>query len=183
MGWLTVAEVGSVAELEANPSYFDDLPAGGEIFIRLQTQLPVASIFNLYGSEWFAQRLIDASIEVTDVSSPDTHTIDIRGIVRGSPLVAIVAAIVAICAVIAIFYVFKITVMYYANEQAKQDLVEQMMVAGYTPEQIANILKGLGAANDPFAALLKALPWVVAGLGIVLVAPAVVNMLPKKSSK
>ena len=139
--WTTIVEARSVQELESLTPLYSEIPAGTPILIRLELQwyAPIGKLADLAGAEWWAPRLAQADLEVIDVQG-NWHWMEIEGITRGTPVVLIIAAIVGFVAIFGLS-VYISSVRITANiEQKKLEQADEWLRAGYTPEQVSQML-------------------------------------------
>lgn len=96
MAWTVLAE-GNPDEFVQQVSPIDDLPTGTRIRLEIQTGLPVAPIFDLWGMEWVVQKMYgDAEVIVEDVRSDGWYKAIIDMRVAGTPVALIIVAIAAV---------------------------------------------------------------------------------------
>ena len=169
--WSIIAEAGSVDELQNSFPLVDDLPPGTEILIHvdLVKWAPIGKLANIAGAEWWSQRLAPENVLVTDVSG-DWTTIEIRGVVHGTPVLIIIAVIVAALSLLGVaYYVSRIYVSANIVEQTKADIARNMINSGYSADQVRQVLDGIKTAT-PNAAVVGgvSLAAIAAGLAAVI---------------
>jgi hypothetical protein len=140
MAWQVIAQASNPDELQTVTPAIADIPNGSPVLIRIELQpwFPIAGIANLAGMEWAAQRFA-GSINVTDVSSPDAHTIQITGTAIGLAWFILVPIIIGALLVLGYgAYVYQsITVSsnIAAQAQAQQatEAARENFIATYEP--------------------------------------------------
>jgi len=139
--WTEIARANTADELQYIEPAYADVPADTEVNIRLELQwwAPIGKLADLAGAEWWAPKLAQADLDVIDVSG-DTYYIDIRGTARGMPVIVLLAVLATAVAVLGIG-AWVSTVVITANiEQKKLEQANQWLDAGYTPEQVSQML-------------------------------------------
>ena len=140
--WTEVARASTAQELENLVPAYAEIPAGTEVKILLELQwwAPIGKLADLAGAEWWAPRLVQADLDVIDVTGNWTF-IEIYGRTRGTPLILIIAAIAAAVAILGLG-VYLTSVVITANmEQKKLEQADKWIREGYTPEQVTRMLE------------------------------------------
>ena len=161
--WTEIARAKTTEELQNLVPTYADIPAGTEVNIHLELQwwVPIGKLADLAGAEWWAPRLAQADMDVIDVSG-NWHYIDIRGIARGMPVVLLIAILASAVAILGIGAYISSVVITANMETKKLEQANEWLRAGYTPEQVSQML---GAAT--FTPSLPSIPTpTLAGLGI-----------------
>lgn len=120
MAWQVIAEASDPDELQTVTPAIADIPNGSLVLIHIELQpwLPIAGIANLAGMEWWAQRFA-GKINVTDVYSPEAHTVEITGTAIG--LAWFILAPILVVALVALGY----GTWVYRDISVSANLVEQ----------------------------------------------------------
>ena len=95
--WQLLAS-GSPDQFKAATPTISDLPAGTPIRLEIETTLPIAPIFDLWGMEWVVEKMWSSGVDVTDIKSVGWN----KAIVYGTAYSPVVPIIIAICVVLAI---------------------------------------------------------------------------------
>jgi len=95
--WQLLAS-GSPDEFETASPTISELPAGTPIRLEIQTTLPIAPVFDLWGMEWVVDKMWSSGVDVTEVHSAGWN----KAVVYGTAYSPVVPIIIAICVVLAI---------------------------------------------------------------------------------
>ena len=96
--WQLLAS-GSPDEFETAAPTISDLPGGTPIRLEIETTLPIAPIFDLWGMDWVVDKMWgDAHVEITDVHSVGWNKVVVYGTVY-SPVALIIIAILVVLAI------------------------------------------------------------------------------------
>ncbi len=164
--WTEIVRASTADELQNTIPAYSEIPAGTEVNIHLELQwwAPIGKLADMTGAEWWAPQLAQADMDVIDVSG-NWHYIDIRGRARGMPVVLLIVIIAAAVAVLGLG-VYLASVIITANMETKKlEQVNEWVLAGFSPEQIAQMLEGV--KFEPTTPSLPAIAGISTGVLIV----------------
>ena len=185
MAWQIIAE-GNIDTFEQASPTILSLEKDTPILLRINLSkwAPFSSqIFNLWGAEWWGQKVAPAGMIVDDVyggkNADLTEWVEIKG--HADPLAVpllitiIVASVVGLGIIAWMVVSIKLSADVRVREQTKLEFIEARLKEGYTPAQIDSWLKGI--ESPPPEVTLPGLPsiagisagwWVLIIAGIVL---------------
>lgn len=126
MAWEVIAEASSTEELQGLNPAITDIPNGSPILITITLPwwLPMASLANLAGVEWFAERFA-GTINVIDVRGPDAYTIEIEGTANGLLWLILVPVLIVVLGALAVFGINSWSKVQVATQQTEQAKTQQ----------------------------------------------------------
>jgi hypothetical protein len=179
MAYQIIAEARNLDELRYVTPNIDDIPAGSvvNIHVNFAEYLNAEEVAREWNADIASLKAAMAEhIQVTRVSG-SLQSVDIEGIVTGSPVIAVIAVIIVGLSVLGIVYVSawaitKIVISCNITKQitATAKEVEALAKAGYSTAEILSLLEGQGkvvkTAGDVLAKTTTPSPSLAAGLGI-----------------
>lgn len=165
--WKTIIELqdATLDELRAATPAVNDIPPGTDIRIRIGVPwylVPAGKMADLAGTEFWAQKLVDAEVKVIDVFY-DNRTIHIQGVTEGSPVALIVFGIIAALLAFGIFRVTEAMMEADITEQRKLETFNALIDKGYSPEKAQQMIETFEPERGDF---LPELPGAGIGIGV-----------------
>ena len=103
--WQVIAQ-GTPAQFEAATPTVPDLPSGTPVLLEIETTVPVAPLFDLWGMDWVAEQMWASGVDVTEVHSVGWNKVVIYGTVY-SPVVPIIIAIAVVLAIGGVWFIVR----------------------------------------------------------------------------
>lgn len=146
--WRTILTANSAQEVESGQVQptIDELPAGTPVKVHIELAdwaAPFGKLTDLAGAEWWAPRLAEVDLDVTDVYGT-WGSFTIEGTARGMAVMTALVAIVSALAALGIVY-FVTSMLMEASiaEQKKADTLNRLIDEGYSPEEASRAVEKL----------------------------------------
>lgn len=106
MFWKVIAE-GTPEEFGNSIPAMTSVPSGTKLRLEMETKLPIAPLFNLWGAEWVIQYMIDTSgAEIVEVESTGWNKIVVHMIAH-SPVIPIIYGIIVVLSIAGLAYIMR----------------------------------------------------------------------------